>query len=385
MADTEVMGAKGLPLSMEAPDLTKHNNHMANTLKENPGMYEQMAQKTTPNGYTFDMAIQTGVDNPGHPYIVTVGATAGDEETYTTWAPFFDEVIAKRHNGYPADGKQPTNMNPEDLKHGGFDEKYVKSSRVRTGRSIRGLCMPPFSTRAERRKVRDVLVEATKGLTGDLAGHYEGLEDMTEERQEELIGKHLMFDKPVSPLLLSGGMARDWPDARGVYLADTEKFIVWVNEEDHMRIVSMQMDGNMGEVFTRFCNATNQIEAAMKAEGYEYMHNEHLGYVLACPSNLGTGIRAGCHVLLPLLSEHEKWGEILLNLRLQKRGVGGVDTASVGGKFDISNLDRLGFSEVQLVQMVCDGINKLVELEKCLEAGEDIMDKLPEPVSTPWA
>jgi len=384
MADTEVLGAKGLPLSMEAPDLKKHNNHMANTLKDNPGMYEQMAQKTTPNGYTFDMAIQTGVDNPGHPYIVTVGATAGDEETYTTWKPFFDEVIARRHNGYPGDGVQPTNMNPADLNHSGFDEKYVKSSRVRTGRSIRGLCMPPFSTRAERRKVRDVLVKATQSLDGDLAGHYEGLEDMTEERQEELIGKHLMFDKPVSPLLLSGGMARDWPDGRGVYLADTEKFIVWVNEEDHMRIVSMQMDGNMGEVFTRFCNATNQIEAAMKAEGYEYMHNDHLGYVLACPSNLGTGIRAGCHVLLPLLSEHEKWGEILLNLRLQKRGVGGVDTASVGGKFDISNLDRLGFSEVQLVQMVCDGINKLVELEKCLEAGEDIMDKLPEPVNVPW-
>jgi len=384
MADQEIMGAKGLPLKMEIPDLKKHNNHMANTLKENPGMYEEMAQKVTPNGYTFDMAIQTGVDNPGHPYIVTVGATAGDEETYTTWAPFFDQVIAKRHNGYPADGKQPTNMNPADLKHTGFDENYVKSSRVRTGRSIRGLCMPPFSTRAERRKVRDILVEATKTLDGELAGHYEGLEDMTEERQEELIGKHLMFDKPVSPLLLSGGMARDWPDARGVYLADTEKFIVWVNEEDHMRIVSMQMDGNMTEVFTRFCNATNQMEAAMKEAGYEYMHNDHLGYVLACPSNLGTGIRAGCHVLLPKLSEHEKFGEILLNLRLQKRGVGGVDTASVGGKFDISNLDRLGFSEVQLVQMVCDGINILVDLEKALEAGEDISDRIPPAIVVPW-
>merc|ERR1712157_598947 len=119
-------------------------------------------------------------------------------------------------------------------------------------------------------------------------------------------------------------------------------------------------------VFTRFCNATNQMEAAMKEAGYEYMHNDHLGYVLACPSNLGTGIRAGCH------------------LRLQKRGVGGVDTASVGGKFDISNLDRLGFSEVQLVQMVCDGINILVDLEKALEAGEDINDRVPAPIVVPW-
>merc|ERR1712083_593514 len=274
---------------------------------------------------------------------------------------------------------------PTQLNFDGFDTNYVKSSRVRTGRSIKGLCMPPFSTWAERRKVRDIVAKACESLDGELVGHYEGLETMSEERHEELIGKHLMFEKPVSPLLLSGNMARDWPDARGVYLADTEKFIVWVNEEDHMRIVSMQMDGDMGAVFTRFCNAVNQMEAAMQAEGHEYMHNEHLGYVLACPSNLGTGIRAGCHVLLPLLSQHEKFTEVLQALRLQKRGTGGVDTASVGGKFDISNLDRLGFGEVELVQMVCDGINKLVELEKKLETGAELTDEdMPAPVNVPW-
>merc|ERR1712241_421608 len=119
----------------------------------------------------------------------------------------------------------------------------------------------------------------------------------------------------------------------------------------------------------------NQMEDAMKAEGHEYMHNDHLGYVLACPSNLGTGIRAGCHVLLPLLSQNDRFEEALRLLRLQKRGTGGVDTASVGGKFDISNLDRLGFGEVELVQMVCDGINHLVEMEKKLEAGQELTDE----------
>merc|ERR1740123_2468073 len=369
----------------DMPDLSTSTNWMGKSLT--PEIYAKYRNVATPNGYTLDMAIQTGLDNPSHPYIVTVGATAGDEETYEVFSDLFDPIIAGRHNGYPADFTQPTCLDPTKLRHSGFKEKYVLSSRVRTGRSIRGLCMPPFSSRAERREVERILVKATRALgryRGDLDGHYEGLYDMSDERHEELIDKHLMFDKPVSPLLTSGGMARDWPDARGVYLADSEKFIVWVNEEDHCRIVSMQMDGNMTEVFTRFCNATNQIEAAMKADGHEYMHNDHLGYVLACPSNLGTGIRAGCHVLLPKLSEHEKFGEILLNLRLQKRGVGGVDTASVGGKFDISNLDRLGFSEVQLVQMVCDGINVLVDLEKALEAGESIDDKIPPAVAVPW-
>lgn len=58
--------------------------------------------------------------------------------------------------------------------------------------------------------------------------------------------------------------------------------------------------------------------------------------------------------------------------------LGGVDTAAVGGIFDISNADRLGFSEVELVQMVVDGVKLLVEMEKCLEAGQSIDDLMPE-------
>ena len=69
--------------------------------------------------------------------------------------------------------------------------------------------------------------------------------------------------------------------------------------------------------------------------------------------------------------------DILLALRLQKRGAGGVDTEATGGLFDISNLDRLGFSEVELVQQVVDGVNLLIEMEKKLEKGESIDDLLP--------
>ena len=60
----------------------------------------------------------------------------------------------------------------------------------------------------------------------------------------------------------------------------------------------------------------------MKELGYQYMWNEHLGYVLTCPSNLGTGVRAGVHVKIPLLSKHPKFDELLTKLRLQKRGTG---------------------------------------------------------------
>ena len=61
---------------------------------------------------------------------------------------------------------------------------------------------------------------------------------MTEEQQEKLIADHFLFDKPVSPLLLSAGMARDWPDARGIWHNDAKDFLVWINEEDHVRYVT---------------------------------------------------------------------------------------------------------------------------------------------------
>ena len=107
------------------------------------------------------------------------------------------------------------------------------------------------------------------------------------------------------------------------------------------------------------------------------MWNEHLGFILTCPSNLGTGLRAGVHVKLPSLAKDARFDDVLKALRLQKRGTGGVDTASTDGTFDVSNLDRLGFSEVELVQKVVDGVKLLVEMEKRLMKGESIDDLLP--------
>lgn len=66
--------------SADFPDLRKHNNCMAECLT--PAIYAKLRDKMTPNGYTLDQCIQTGVDNPGHPFIKTVGMVAGDEESY---------------------------------------------------------------------------------------------------------------------------------------------------------------------------------------------------------------------------------------------------------------------------------------------------------------
>ena len=77
------------------------------------------------------------------------------------------------------------------------------------------------------------------------------------------------------------------------------------------------------------------------------------------------------------MAKDKRFDNILESYRLQKRGTGGVDTAAVGGTFDISNLDRLGHSEVQLVQQVIDGVNNLIDMEKALEKGKKIDSLLP--------
>ncbi|XP_072515754.1 creatine kinase, mitochondrial 2a (sarcomeric) [Salminus brasiliensis] len=366
------------PPSADFPDLRKHNNCMASALT--PAIYAKLRDKVTSNNWTLDQCIQTGVDNPGHPFIKTVGMVAGDEESYEVFAELFDPVIKDRHNGYdPRTMKHPTDLDASKISSGMFDERYVLSSRVRTGRSIRGLSLPPACSRSERREVEKVAVQALSGLRGDLAGRYYSLSEMTELEQQRLIDEHFLFDKPVSPLLTAAGMARDWPDARGIWHNNDKNFLIWINEEDHTRIISMEKGGNMKRVFERFCRGLKQVEHLIQERGWEFMWNERLGYILTCPSNLGTGLRAGVHIRLPKLGKDPRFNKILDNLRLQKRGTGGVDTAAVGDIFDISNNDRLGRSEVELVQLVIDGVNYLIECEKRLEKGQDI--KIPAPLS----
>jgi len=355
----------------EMPDLSKHNNWMAKVMT--PELYKKMRARQTKSGYTIDDVIQTGIDNPGHPFIMTVGCVAGDEDSYEAFAEFFDAIIEARHGGY-----KKTDMHSTDLSADGlvmdapFDPEYVFSVRVRTGRSIRGYALPPWCSRAERRKVEQISIGALDRFDGDLKGKYYPLYEMTDAAQEQLIADHFLFDKPVSTLLTCAGMARDWPDARGIWHNDNKDFLVWINEEDHLRVISMQKDGDMQACWKRWTQGLQQFESYIKEAGAEYMHNDHLGYVLTCPSNLGTGVRAGVHMKLEKLSEHSEFDALLGKLRLQKRGTGGVDCASEGGMFDISNADRLGFSELSLVQMLVDGVNYLIELEKKLQAGENV-------------
>ena len=95
---------------------------------------------------------------------------AGDEESYEVFADLFDPVIEKRHAGYKKTDKHKTDLDWTKIQCGDLDPNYVKSCRVRTGRSIRGLALPPYCTRAERREVEKVVCNALNNLEGIYKG-----------------------------------------------------------------------------------------------------------------------------------------------------------------------------------------------------------------------
>lgn len=87
----------------------------------------------------------------------------------------------------------------------------------------------------------------------NLKGKYYSLETMTEEDQNSLIADHFLF-KEGDKFLQAASLNRDWPSGRGIFHNDDKTFLIWVNEEDQLRIISMQQGSNIGEVFERLSN-----------------------------------------------------------------------------------------------------------------------------------
>ena len=104
----------------------------------------------------------------------------------------------------------------------------------------------------------------------------------------------------------SCGLNRDWPSGRGIFHNKEKTFLVWVNEEDQLRIISMQKGADIGAVFKRLSVAAAEIEKRAK-----FAHDDHLGYITSCPTNLGTALRASVHIKLPMLAKNKaKFNEI---------------------------------------------------------------------------
>lgn len=132
---------------------------------------------------------------------------------------------------------------------------------------------------------------------GDMAGKYYSLGKMTEEDRTRLVEDHFLF-KGGDKYLQAANLERFWPEGRGIYHNTDKTFLVWVNEEDQLRIISMQNDSNVSQVFGRLAFACDILEQAL-----DFQKDDHLGYISSCPTNLGTGLRGSMHVRLPKLAK----------------------------------------------------------------------------------
>lgn len=320
-----------------------------------PEVRAAIGDSKTSNGFTLDDVVRSGVENPDS----SVGVYAGDEESYRAFAPLLDPIIAEYH-GFAADGVHRRDFDPAKLVMPDLDPagEYIVSTRVRVGRNLAGFPFAPAITREQRNEVERKVVAALSKLPGDLAGEYHALSGMDDATRDRLIADHFLF-KQGDRFLESAGANRHWPEGRGIYHSADKRFLVWVNEEDELRIISMQQGGDLHQVFDRLARAVNAIEAELP-----FATHDRYGCLSSCPTNLGTAMRASVHVRLPHLAGRPEFKAVCDEMRLSIRGVHGEHSESEGGVFDISNKQRLGVSEVDAAMTMYRGVQRLIDLDR---------------------
>ncbi|KAK6024768.1 arginine kinase [Ostertagia ostertagi] len=304
---------------------------------------DKLKRKKTRLGATLLDVIQSGVENLDS----GVGLYAPDAEAYTLFADLFNPVIEEYHNGFKATDTQP----PMDLGEKNLGElpnldpegKFIVSTRIRCGRSLAGYPFNPCLTEINYKNMEKRMQDIFSTIKDDeLKGTYYPLTGMDEETKKKLIADHFLF-KEGDRFLQAANANR---------LAKT--FLVWVNEEDHLRIISMQPGGDVGAVLGRLIKGVTYIST--KAP---FARHPRLGWLTFCPTNLGTTVRASVHIKLPKTSAKPEFKQICADMKLQIRGIHGEHSESAEGIYDISNKQRLGLTEYQAVRQMYDGVKKI--------------------------
>merc|ERR1712012_809112 len=321
--------------------------------------------KTKTAGFTLAKCIACAVEFDNQ----HCGIYAGDWDSYKDFAEVFDAIIQEYH-GISATAEHTSDMDVEKIKGNVNEGVPVHSTRIRVGRSIDGFGLSPGITKEQRLAVESLMSNPLSKLTGDLAGKYYPLTGMDEAVRQQLVDDHFLFVSGVRNLTVAG-MERDWPEGRGIFHNDAKPFLLWVNEEDQTRIISMEKGGDVKGVFSRLARGIKAVQESVKAEcGKDFALSEQYGYIHSCPTNLGTGMRASVHVDLPGWTKDsvDKLKKRCEELAVQPRGTRGESGGQTGHTYDISNKHRLGYSEVQLVQVMIDAVNTLwkedLELQK---------------------
>jgi protein arginine kinase len=214
--------------------------------------------------------------------------------------------------------------------------EIVISSRIRLARNIAGSPFLKRSTRTQRQalegKIRDTILNAQIGP--ELL--YVDLESAPEIDRQLLVERHLI-SKP---------HAAD-EGARGVAVAENETVSIMVNEEDHLRIQVLRSGLQLEEAWEQITKVDDKLESTL-----DYAFHPRFGYLTACPTNVGTGIRVSVMLHLPALKltgEIEKVFRAAKDMRLAVRGLYGEGTEATGDFYQISNQTTLGKTEEEII------------------------------------
>ena len=232
-------------------------------------------------------------------------------------------------------------------------EDVVISSRVRLARN---LAAHPFVSRANPKQCEQVLDAAKRVLLDPAIAAGMIWVDLN---QSTLRDRRLLFERH----LISKHLA-ETDHRRAVAISGDETLSVMVNEEDHLRVQALERGSRLSELFQRVNSVDNAIEARL-----DYAFSPRWGYLTACPTNLGTGIRLSVmmHLTgLKMTNEIEKVRKAAKDLNLAVRGYHGEGSESAGDFYQISNQVTLGRSEEEILrEFVEDIVPRIVEYERC--------------------
>lgn len=229
-----------------------------------------------------------------------------------------------------------TNHAGEWLRGSGPMSEVVISSRIRLARNVAGFPFLAKCSRSQRsaleHKVRDTI------LAADVANKtlYVDLDAAPEMDRQLLVERHLIS----KPHAAAEG-------ARGVAVGENETVSIMINEEDHLRIQVLRSGLQLEEAWDQI----NKLDDALEAK-LDYSFHPRFGYLTACPTNVGTGIRVSVMLHLPALKmtgEIEKVFRAAKDMRLAVRGLYGEGTEATGDFYQISNQTTLGKSEEDFI------------------------------------
>lgn len=237
----------------------------------------------------------------------------------------------------------------------GPDTDVVVTSRIRLARNLRSY---PFPHLLSEKVAREMLKQIENLLTlGSSKGDWGRLDffrmaDISSLDRLVLVEKHL----------ISPDLARSQHAGAAVLISDDEAISIMLNEEDHLRIQCLFPGFQLEECWKLTSSVDDLLESNL-----EYAFDRDYGYLTACPTNLGTGLRASVMVHLPGLVMTQQIGGVLTAISqvgLVVRGLYGEGSEATGNLYQISNQITLGPSEEEILQNLGAVIRQLVEKER---------------------